>query len=150
MVVSKAVVVATGVTGEGRREILGLDVSDSEDEVFWRAFLTGLKKRGLSGAKLVISDQHAGLTAAICRAFQGAAHQRCQVRFIRDVLAHVAKGEREMAAAVFRMIFTQSSLEPMSKQRDKVRDELAARYPNVGPVMDAAKAEVFAFAAFPR
>ena len=92
MVVSKAVVVATGVTAQGRREILGLDVGDSEDEVFWRGFLTSLKKRGLGGVKLVISDQHAGLTAAIGRALQGAAHQRCRVHFIRNVLAHVAKG----------------------------------------------------------
>ena len=65
MVVSKAVVVATGVTADGRREVLGLDVGDSEDEVFWRGFLTGLKQRGLSGVQLVISDQHAGLVAAI-------------------------------------------------------------------------------------
>jgi putative transposase len=150
MVVSKAVVVATGVTAQGRREILGLDVGDSEDEVFWRAFLTGLKKRGLTGVKLVISDQHAGLTAAIARAFQGAAHQRCRVHFIRNVLAHVAKGEREMVAAVFRTIFAQPSLAPMAAQWDKVRDELAARYPKIGPLMDAAKAEVLAFAAFPR
>ena len=150
MVVSKAVVVATGVTAEGRREILGLDVGDSEDEVFWRAFLTGLKKRGLSGVKLVISDQHAGLTAAIGRALQGAAHQRCRVHFIRNVLAHVAKGEREMVAAVFRTIFAQPKLAPMAAQWDKVRDELAARYPKIGPLMDDAKTEVLAFAAFPR
>ncbi|WP_286966287.1 MULTISPECIES: IS256 family transposase [Arsenicicoccus] len=150
MVVSKAVVVATGVTSEGRREILGLDVGDSEDEVFWRAFLTGLKKRGLAGVKLVISDQHAGLTAAIARALQGSSHQRCRVHFIRNVLAHVAKGEREMVAAVFRTIFAQPSLTPMAAQWDKVCDDLAARYPKIGPLMDAAKTEVLAFAAFPR
>src|SRR3954464_5001531 len=95
MVTSKAVVVATGVTADGRREILGLDVGDSEDEVFWRGFLTGLKKRGLSGGRLVISHQHGGLVAAIGRALQGTAHQRCRVHFIRNVLAHVAKGEAE-------------------------------------------------------
>ena len=150
MVTSKAVVVATGVTAQGRREILGLDVGDSEDEVFWRGFLTGLKKRGLTGVQLVISDQHAGLVAAIGRALQGSSHQRCRVHFIRNVLAHVAKGESEMVAAVFRTIFAQPSLEPMSKQWDKVRDELAARYPKIGPLMDEAKAEVLAFAAFPR
>ena len=150
MVVSKAVVVATGVTAEGRREVLGLDVGDSEDEVFWRGFLTWLKKRGLAGVQLVISDQHAGLVAAIARAMQGSSHQRCRVHFIRNVLAHVAKGEGEMVAAVFRTIFAQPDLEPMSKQWDKVRDDLAARYPKVGPLMDAAKAEVLAFAAFPR
>ncbi len=72
-------VVATGVTATGEREILGLDVGDSEDEVFWRAFLLSLKQRGLAGVRLVISDQHAGLVAALGRAFQGTAHQRCRV-----------------------------------------------------------------------
>jgi putative transposase len=150
MVVSKAVVVATGVTAQGRREILGLDVGDSEDEVFWRAFLTGLKKRGLSGVKLVISDQHAGLVAAIARTMQGSSHQRCRVHFIRNVLAHVAKAETEMVAAVFRTIFAQPDLASMSKQWDKVQGELAARYPKIGTLMDTAKAEVLAFAVFPR
>jgi putative transposase len=150
MVTSKAVVVATGVTAQGRREILGLDVGDSEDEVFWRGFLTGLKKRGLGGVKLVISDQHAGLVAAISRAMQGSSHQRCRVHFIRNVLAHVAKGEGEMVAAVFRTIFAQPDLTSMSRQWDKVQGELAARYPKIGTLMDQAKAEVLAFAAFPR
>lgn len=150
MVVSKAVVVATGVTEHGRREILGLDVGDSEDEVFWRAFLIGLKKRGLGGVQLVISDQHAGLVAALTRVFQGSAHQRCRVHFIRNVLAHAPKAETEMVAAVFRTIFAQPDLASMAKQWDKVRDDLASRYPKTGPLMDGAKAEVLAFAAFPR
>lgn len=150
MVVSKAVVIATGVTEHGRREVLGLDVGDSEDEVFWRAFLTGLKKRGLGSVQLVISDQHAGLVAALTRVFQGSAHQRCRVHFIRNVLAHVPKAETEMVAAVFRTIFAQPDLASMAKQWDKVRDDLAARYPKTGPLMDGAKSEVLAFAAFPR
>jgi putative transposase len=150
MVVSKAVVVATGVTADGRREVLGLDVGDSEDEVFWRGFLNSLKKRGLTGVRLVISDQHAGLVAAITRTMQGSSHQRCRVHFIRNVLAHVTKGEAEMVAAVFRTIFAQPDLASMSKQWDKVRDDLTARYPKVGALMDAAKTEVLAFAAFPR
>ena len=150
MVVSKAVVIATGVTEHGRREILGLDVGDSEEEIFWRAFLTGLKKRGLGGVQLVISDQHAGLVAALTRVFQGSAHQRCRVLFIRNVLAHVPKAETEMVAAVFRTIFAQPDLGSMGKQWDKVRDDLAARYPKIGPLMDDAKSEVLAFAAFPR
>ncbi len=74
---------------------------------------------------------------------------RHKLHFIRNVLAHVTKGEREMVAAVFRTIFAQPQLEPMSRQWDKVRDELAARYPKIGPVMDAAKVEVLAFAASP-
>ena len=86
-VVSKAVVVATGITATGEREVLGLDVGDSEDEVFWRGFLRSLRQRGLGGVRLVISDQHAGLVAALRRCFQGAAHQRCRVHFARNLLA---------------------------------------------------------------
>src|SRR6478752_3931134 len=144
-VTSKAVVVATGVTADGRREILGVDVGDSEDEVFWRAFLTGLKKRGLTGVRLVISDQHAGLVAALRRAFQGVAHQRCRVHFIRNLLAHVPKAQVDMVAAVFRTIFAQPDPDSMAATWDQVRDQLAGRFPKIGPLMDEAKAEVLAF-----
>jgi transposase-like protein len=89
-----AVVVATGITADGGREVLGLDVGDSEDEVFWRGFLTALKRRGLTGVRLVISDQHSGLVAALKRAFQGSAHQRCRVHFARNLLALGAWGPR--------------------------------------------------------
>jgi putative transposase len=82
-VVSMAVIVATGIAADGSREILGLDVGDSEDETFWRGFLTSLKQRGLSGVRLVISDQHAGLVKALKRCFQGAGHQRCRVHFCK-------------------------------------------------------------------
>jgi transposase-like protein len=149
-VTSKAVVVATGVTADGRREILGLDVGDSEDEVFWRAFLQGLKKRGLGGVKLVISDQHYGLVAALRRAFQGAGHQRCRVHFIRNLLAHVPKVQVEMVAAIFRTIFAQPDPESMAATWDTVRDQLAVRFPKIGPLMDDAKTEVLAFNTFPR
>jgi len=149
-VTSKAVVVATGVTADGRREILGLDVGDSEDEVFWRAFLTGLKKRGLAGVRLVVSDQHAGLVAALRRAFQGVAHQRCRVHFIRNLLAHVPKAQVDMVAAVFRTIFAQPDPASMATTWDQVRDQLAGRFPKIGPLMDEGKAEVLAFNAFPR
>jgi len=149
-VTSKAVVVATGVTADGRREILGLDVGDSEDEVFWRAFLTGLKKRGLAGVRLVVSDQHAGLVAALRRAFQGVAHQRCRVHFIRNLLAHVPKAQVDMVAAVFRTIFAQPDPDSMATTWDQVRDQLADRFPKIGPLMDDAKVEVLAFNTFPR
>ena len=150
LVTSKAVVVATAVAADGRREILGVDVGDSEDEVFWRGFLTSLKGRGLKGVRLVISDQHAGLTAAIRRCFQGAAHQRCRVHYVRNLLALVPKLHMDMAAAVFRTIFAQPDPEAMNVTWDAVRDQLAARWPKIGPHMDAAKAEVLAFNIFPR
>jgi putative transposase len=86
-VVSLAVVVATGIAADGSREVLGLDVGDSEDETFWRGFLTTLKQRGLTGVRLVISDQHSGLVKALKRSFQGASHQRSRVHFARNLLA---------------------------------------------------------------
>jgi putative transposase len=82
-VCSMAVVIATGITAGGEREVLGVDVGDSEDEVFWRGFLKSLRQRGLSGVRLVISDQHAGLVAALRRSFQGASHQRSSVHYPR-------------------------------------------------------------------
>ena len=102
-----AVVIATGITANGEREVLGVDVGDSEDEVFWRSFLRSLRSRGLGGVRLVISDQHAGLVAALRRSFQGASHQRCRVHFARNLLALVPKSHQDMVAAVFRTIFAQ-------------------------------------------
>ncbi len=78
-----AVVIATGITATGSREVLGVDVGDSEDEAFWRGFLRSLKSRGLGGVRMVISDQHAGLVAALRRSFQGASHQRSSVHYPR-------------------------------------------------------------------
>lgn len=149
-VVSMAVVVATGITADGSREILGLDVGDSEDEIFWRTFLLSLKQRGLGGVKLVISDQHLGLVAALRRSFQGSAHQRCRVHFARNLLAHIPKTHADMVAAVFRTIFAQPDAKSVAGAWDEVRDQLAASFPKVGPLMDGAKAEVLAFTAFPK
>ena len=149
-VTSMAVVVATGVTATGGREILGVDVGDSEDEVFWRAFLRSLKERGLAGVRLVISDQHAGLVAALGRMFQGVGHQRCRVHFARNLLALVPKSHKDMVAAVFRTIFAQPDPATVGQTWDAVRDQLAAAFPKIGPLMDAAKTEVLAFTVFPR
>jgi putative transposase len=150
MVTSMAVIVATGITAAGEREILGVDVGDSEDEVFWKGFMTSLKQRGLSGVKLVISDQHSGLVAALSKAFQGVAHQRCRVHFARNLLALVPKAQADNVAAAFRIVFAQSSKEEVDAAWDKAREEFAARWPKTGPLMDGAKAEVLAFSAFPR
>jgi putative transposase len=149
-VVSKAVVVATGVTEHGGREILGLDVGDSEDETFWRKFLTDLKDRGLSGVLLVISDQHAGLVKALTRCFAGASHQRCRVHFARNLLALVPKSHKDMVAALFRTIFAQPDAAGVYATWDEVRDQLVKAFPKIGPFMDDAKSEVLAFTAFPK
>ena len=91
--------------------------------MFWRAFLTGLKKRGLGGLRLVISDQHAGLVAALKRSFQGTGHQRCRVHFARNLLALVPKTHTDMVAAVFRTIFAQPNPQAVARTWDTVRDQ---------------------------
>jgi transposase-like protein len=149
-VTSMAVVIATGITAVGEREVLGVDVGDSEDEVFWRGFLKSLRQRGLGGVRLVISDQHAGLVAALRRSFQGAAHQRCRVHFARNLLALVPKSHQDMVAAVFRTIFAQPDADTVSSTWNQVRDQLGDRFPKIAVLMDDAKAEVLAFTSFPR
>ena len=148
-VTSKAVVIATGVSASGHREILGIDVGDSENEVFWREFLRRLRARGLVGVQLVISDQHAGLVAAIKRCFQGAAHQRCRVHFARNLLAMIPKGHQAMVSARFKTVFAQVSGEDMHTQWDQVTTTLEDRFPKAAALMTGAKEEVLAFTAFP-
>jgi transposase-like protein len=149
-VASMAVVIATGITATGEREVLGLDVGDSEDEAFWRGFLRSLRSRGLTGVRLVISDQHAGLVAALRRVLQGAGHQRCRVHYARNLLALVPKSHQDMVAAVFRTIFAQPDPDTVSATWDQVRDQLGDRFPKIATLMDDAKTEVLAFADFPR
>lgn len=149
-VVSKAVIIATGVTLSGDREILGVAVGDSEDEAFWTAFLRSLRARGLGGVQLVISDAHAGLQAAIARVLQGAAWQRCRVQFMRNVLARVPKGSADMVAATVRTIFAQPDAAAVAEQLDKVAGMLGRQFPVVETMLRDAAADLTAFAAFPR
>jgi putative transposase len=142
------VVIATGVTADGGREVLGLDVADSEDGAFWTAFLRSLKARGLAGVQLVISDAHTGLKAAIGAVMAGAAWQRCRVHFLRNVLARVPKGSAEMVAAAIRTIFAQPTGVEVTEQLDKVAAMLAPN-PQVATMLADAREDLTAFTAFP-
>jgi putative transposase len=148
-VVSRAVVIATGVTADGGREVLGLDVGDSEDGAFWTAFLRSLKARGLQGVQLVISDAHTGLKQAISAVMAGAAWQRCRVHFLRNVLARVPKASAEMVAAAIRTIFAQPTAAEVIEQVDKVAAMLAPKFPAVAAMLADAREELTAFASFP-
>ena len=148
-VVSRAVVIATGVTADGGREVLGLDVGDSEDGAFWTAFLRSLRARGLGGVQLVISDAHTGLTQAISAVMAGAAWQRCRVHFLRNVLARVPRGSAEMVAAAIRTIFAQPTGAEVTEQLDKVAAMLAPKFPAVATMLADAKEDLTAFASFP-
>jgi len=148
-VVSKAIVIATGVTASGDREVLGLAVGDSEDGAFWTAFLRSLRARGLLGVRLVISDAHEGLKAAIGAVFLGAAWQRCRVHFLRNVLARIPKGSAEMVLAAIRTIWAQPDAAAVREQLDEMAAKLEPRFPVVAAMLVAAREDVTAFAVFP-
>lgn len=148
-VVSKAIVVATGVTAKGDREVLGLAVGDSEDGAFWTAFLRSLRARGLAGVRLVISDAHEGLKGAISAVLLGAAWQRCRVHFLRNVLSRIPKGSAEMVLAAIRTIFAQPDAAAVREQLDEIATRLEPRFPVVAAMLVEAKEEVTAFTAFP-
>ena len=106
-VVSVAAIIAVAVSTDGRREIVGLHIGPSEAEMFWSDFLRKLKSRGLSGVRLVVSDAHEGLKAAIARVLSGATWQRCRVHWMRNALAHVSRGQHAMVSAALRQAFLQ-------------------------------------------
>jgi len=148
-VVSKAIIVATGVSAEGNREVLGLAVGDSEDRSFWTGFLRHLRARGLGGVRLVISDAHEGLRVSIERVMLGAAWQRCRVHFLRNVLAKVPKGSAEMVAAAIRTIFAQPDAAAVADQLDSIATKLGRQFPAVEAMLRDAAIDICAFAAFP-
>lgn len=149
-IVSRAVVVATGVSTEGNREVLGLSVGDSEDEVFWTAFLRSLKDRGLGGVRLVISDAHSGLKSSIIRVFAGAGWQRCKVHLMRNLLTKVPRPHAEMVAATVRTIFAQPDATSTRSHLRAVVDALRDRFPSAADILEEAEADVTAYASFPR
>ncbi|MFT3851369.1 MAG: IS256 family transposase [Ilumatobacteraceae bacterium] len=148
-VVSKAVVIATGLRADGHREVLGVDVGDSENETFWREFLTSLTDRGLGGVRLVVSDAHAGLVKAIRRSLQGAAWQRCRVHAIRNLLAAAQHRHRQMIAALIRTVFAQPDADTARAQLRGVVDQLRPYAPAVAERLEAMEADVLAYTGFP-
>jgi putative transposase len=148
-VVSQAVVIATGVTADGRREVLGFDVGDSEDGAFWTAFLRSMRARGLAGVQLVISDAHTGLKQAIAAVMLGAAWQRCRVHFLRNVLAQVPRGSADMVAAAIRTVFAQPDAEHVHEQFETIAMMLGRQLPKVEQMMRQARDDLLAFTAFP-
>lgn len=148
-VISQATVVAMGVTSTGERQILGFDVGTSEDRVFWTQFLRSLVKRGLRGVRLVISDAHEGLKAAISAVLAGTAWQRCRVHFMRNVLATVPQGTREAIAAIVRTIFVQPDHASAMTQLKKVASGLRRRFPRTATLLEDAAEDVLAYRHMP-
>jgi len=149
-VVSPAVVVAVAVTNQGQRTILGFDVGGSEEEAFWLQFLRSLVKRGLKGVQLIISDAHEGLKAAVNKVFAGASWQRCRVHFVRNVLAHIPKGDKAMMAAAVRTIFAQPGREAAGNQLRYVAGKISTSWPKASQLLLSAEEDILAFMAYPR
>jgi putative transposase len=147
-IVSVAAIIAVGVNGDGRREVLGLAIGPSEAEIFWTDFLRQLARRGLRGVKLVISDAHEGLKAAIAKVLH-ASWQRCRVHFMRNVLAHAGKQGRRVVSAFIATAFAQNDAQAARTQWRQIADQLRPRVPKLAAMMDEAEADILAYMSFP-
>ena len=147
-IVSVAVIIAVGVNGDGRREVLGMSIGASEAETFWTDFLRTLTRRGLRGVKLVISDAHEGLKAAITKVLN-ATWQRCRIHFMRNVLAHAGKQGRGVVSAFIGTAFAQPDADAAHKQWRQVADQLRPKVKKLADFMDDAENDVLAYMDFP-
>jgi putative transposase len=148
-IVSVAVIVAVGVNADRRREVLGMDVGPSEAETFWVDFLRKLRRRGLKGVQLVISDAHEGIKAAVAK-LMNATWQRCRVHTLRNAPAHAGKSGRRVVSAFMATAFAQDSAEAAQAQWRKVADQLRPRLPKLAAFMDEAETDALAYMAFPK
>jgi putative transposase len=148
-IVSVAVIIAVAVNTDGVREVLGMAIGPSEAEPFWTSFLRSLTRRGLRGVKLVISDAHQGIKAAVAKVLKST-WQRCRVHFLRNALAHAGKGQRQMVLALINTVFAQDSQDSAVTQWRTVADQVRTKFPKLGTLMDEAESDVLAFMSFPK
>ena len=148
-VMSQAVVIAYGVREDGIRELLGLDVVDTESEESWTTFLRGLRERGLNGVKLVTTDAHRGLVNAVATIFIGAAWQRCKVHFGRNVVDHAPKAHKEKLAAAVHGIFNQPDQETALAAYQAVREQFGATCAKAVQILEDGLSDALTFMAFP-
>lgn len=142
--------VATGVNADGHREILGVHVTSAEDGAGWLGFFRDLVARGLSGVRLVTSDAHAGLTAAIAATLPGAAWQRCRTHYAANLMAVTPKSSWGWVKALLHSVYDQPDAEAVHAQFDRVLDALADKLPAVAEHLENARADICAFTAFPK
>jgi len=147
-IVSVAVIVAVGANADGRREVLGMAVGPSEAETFWTDFLRSLARRGLRGVKLVTSDAHEGIKAAVSKVMN-ATWQRCRVHFMRNVMAHAGKSGRRVVSAFIGTAFAQDDAASARDQWRRVADQLRPKLPKLAGFLDAAETDVLAYMTFP-
>ena len=149
-VVNVHALVATGVNADGHREILGLQVTTAEDGAGWLAFFRDLTARGLTGVRLVTSDAHAGLTAAIAATLPGAAWQRCRTHYAANLMSVTPKSSWGWVKALLHSVYDQPDAAAVHAQFDRVVDALATKLPQVADHLETARADILAFTAFPK
>ena len=138
----------TAANTEGKREIVGLHIGPSEAETFWATFLKSMLRRGLRGVKLVISDAHEGLKAAI-RRVMGASWQRCRVHWMRNALSYAPKSQQSMVSAALRQAFIQPDRASASQALRHVADQVRAQWPKLGMFIDESETDVLSHMDFP-
>lgn len=146
---SKALMVAFAVHESGRREVIGIEIAESETEAGWAAFLRELVARGLEGVRLAVSDDHLGLKAAIAKVI-GCPWQRCTVHFIRNMHGHCKKGQRNMVSAALREVFNAEDLADAQERSASVIERLAPTVPKVAALLEEAEEDLLAFYRFPQ
>ena len=142
--------VATGINADGHREVLGVQVTSSEDGAGWLGFFRDLSARGLAGVKLVTSDAHAGLTAAIAATLPGAGWQRCRTHYAANLMSITPKSSWGWVKALLHSVYDQPDAESVHAQFDRVVDTLAEKLPAVAEHLETARADILAFTAFPK
>jgi len=149
-VVNVHALIAVGVNKEGYREILGVEVTTAEDGAGWLTFLRSLTARGLSGVKLVTSDAHAGLVAAIGATLPGATWQRCRTHYTTNLMAVTPKSSWPWVKTLLHSVFDQPDTESVAAQYDRITDALADKLPKTADHLEAARPDLLAFTAFPK
>jgi transposase-like protein len=149
-VVNAVVLVATGVNGDGHREVLGVKVATSETKEAWNVFFADLVARGLSGVVLVTSDAHAGLVEAIAANLPGASWQRCRTHYAANLMSVCPKSAWGGVKAMLHSVYDQPDAKAVAAQYDKLLDTVTGPLPALAEHLDAARADVLAFTTFPK
>jgi putative transposase len=149
-VVNVHALIAVGVNAEGYREILGIDVTTAEDGAGWLTFLRSLTARGLSGVKLVTSDAHAGLLAAIGATLPGASWQRCRTHYATNLMAVTPKSSWPWVRTLLHSVYDQPDTDSVAAQYDRIVDALSDKLPTVADHLENARPDLLAFTAFPK
>jgi len=149
-VVKVAVMVATGVNADGHREVLGIHTATTESGAGWLAFFRDLVARGLSGVAMVTSDAHAGLVEAIGATLPNASWQRCRTHYAANLMSATPKSSWPWVKTLLHSVYDQPDADAVHAQFDRAVDTLADKLPDVAEHLDNARADLLAFAAFPK